>query len=82
MGFYRERKKCQYLHGTYAAHAHIVYTYAAQGMYVACHVHLSSLFLAQPNRSSNVDADGSDADGSDAAGLAGCRRPAWLPLIS
>ena len=35
MGFYRERTKCQYLHGTYAAHAHIVYTYAAQGMYVA-----------------------------------------------
>ena len=32
MGFYRERTKCQYLHGTYAAHAHIVYTYAAQGM--------------------------------------------------
>jgi len=36
MGFYRERTKCQYLHGTYVAHAHIVYTYAAQGMYVAC----------------------------------------------
>ena len=36
MGFYRERTKCQYLHGTYAAYAHIVYTYAAQGMYVAC----------------------------------------------
>ena len=36
MGFYRERTKCQYLHGAYAAHAHIVYTYAAQGMYVAC----------------------------------------------
>ena len=29
MGFYRERTKCQYLHGTRAAHAHIVYTYAA-----------------------------------------------------
>ena len=36
MGFYRERTKCKYLHGTYVAHAHIVYTYAAQGMYVAC----------------------------------------------
>ena len=36
MGFYRERTKYQYLHGTYAAYAHIVYTYAAQCMYVAC----------------------------------------------
>ena len=65
MGFYRERTKCQYLHGAYVAHAHIVYTYAAQGMYVACPPEWLG-FLAQPHRSSNVD-----ADGTDAAGLAG-----------
>jgi hypothetical protein len=29
-----------------------------------------------------VDDAGVDDDGTDDAGLAGCSRPAWLPLIS
>ena len=76
MGFYRERTKCQYLRGTYAAHAHIVYTYAAQGMYVACSpewpgfwLNLIGLLTSTPTVPTPawlVDADGTDA------GLAGC----------
>ena len=76
MGFYRERTKCQYLHGAYAAHAHIVYTYAAQGMYVACPpewlgfwLNLIGLLTSTPTVLTPawlVDDDGT------AAGLAGC----------
>ena len=64
MGFYRERTKCQYLHGTYVAHAHIVYTYAAPGMYGACPSEL-------PVFGSTTPAWLVDADGTDAAGLPG-----------
>ena len=90
MGFYRERTKCKYLHGTYVAHAHIVYTYAAQGMYVACPpewlgfwLNLIGLLTSTPTVPT-TPAWLVDADGTDDAGLAGCRRryrccrPGWL----
>ncbi len=77
MGFYRERTKCQYLHGAYAAHAHIVYTYAAQGMYVACPpewlgfwLNLIGLLTSTPTVL--TPAWLVDDDGTAAAGLAGC----------
>ena len=88
MGFYRERMKCQYLHGTYVAHAHIVYTYAAQGMYVACPpewpgfwLNLIGLLTSMPTVPT-PPAWLVDDDATDAAGLPGCRRPGWLLLIS
>ena len=78
MGFYRERMKCKYLHGTYVAHAHIVYTYAAQGMYVACPpewlgfwLNLIGLLTSTPTVPT-TPAWLVDADDTDAAGLAGC----------
>ena len=82
MGFYRERTKYQYLHGTYAAYAHIVYTYAAQCMYVACPpewpgfwLNLIGLLTSAPTVPMLlvwlVAAEVDDA-GTDDAGLVGC----------
>ena len=83
MGFYRERTKCQYLHGTRAAHAHIMYTYAAQGMYVACPpewpgfwLNLIGLLTSAPTVPMLLVwlvAAGADDAGTDSAGLGGCR---------
>ena len=83
MGFYRQRTKCQYLHGAYAAHAHIVYTYAAQGMYVACPpewlgfwLNLIGLLTSTPTVATTTVPMTSawlvDDDGTNDAGLPGC----------
>ena len=72
MGFYRERTKCQYLHGTYAAHAHIVYTYAAQGMYVACPPEWPGFWLNLIGLLTSTPTVPTTPAWLVAAGLAGC----------